>query len=157
HIMVATVREHDWNWTEAEREYRRAIELNPGLARAHHWYGLLLSGLKRHDEALSELKRAVEIEPLNASLYANQAIVFANAHRYPAALESIQAADTVQGNDKEWESILGLLHVYQGMYDRGLQEIRAGAGDPPTSNALAWLAYALGRAGKRAEAIQIIE
>jgi len=157
HIMVATVREHDWNWTEAEREYRREIELNPGLARAHHWYGLLLSGLKRHDEAISELKRAVEIEPLNPSLYTNQAIVYANAHRYPAALESAQAAVTVDGKDKERDSVLGLLHIYQGMYDRGLQEIRIGAGNPPTSDNLPWLAYALGRAGKHGEARQIIE
>jgi len=157
HIMVATVREHDWNWAEAEREYRRAIELNPGLARAHHWYGLLLSGLKRHDEAISEMKRAVEIEPLNASLYANQAIVYANAHRYPAALESVQAARTVQGNDKEWESILGLLHIYQGMYERGIEEIRIGVGHRPRSEELPLLAYALGRAGKHAEALQTIE
>ncbi len=157
HIMVATAREHDRNWTEAEREYRRAVELNPGLARAHHWYGLLLSGLKRHDEAISELKRAVEIEPLNASLYTNQAIVYANAHRYPAALGSAQAAITVEGEDKESKCILGLLHVYQGMYDRGLQEIRIGAGNPPIADALPLLAYALGRAGKHGEARQIIE
>jgi len=62
HIMVATAREHDWNWTEAEREYRRAIELNPGLARAHHWYGLLFKWTKKNmTKAISELKRAVEI------------------------------------------------------------------------------------------------
>jgi tetratricopeptide (TPR) repeat protein len=157
HTMVATIREHDWNWTEAEREYRRSIELNPGLARAHHWYGLLLSGLKRHDEAISEIKRAVEIEPLNASLYANQAIVYANAHRYPAALESAQAAIKLESDDKESRCILGLLHVYQGMYERGLGEIRVGAGDPPSSEYLPFLAYALGRAGKRREALQTIE
>jgi eukaryotic-like serine/threonine-protein kinase len=155
HIMVATVREHDWNWAEAEREYRRAIELNPGLARAHHWYGLLLSALKRHDEAISELKRAVEIEPLNASLYANQAIVYANAHRYSDALESVNAARTISGSGKSWNEILGMLHIYQGMYDRGLEEIRSGAAESATIDD-SFLAYALGRAGKRREALQMI-
>ena len=156
HIMVATVKEHDWNWAEAEREYRRAIELNPGLARAHHWYGLLLSALKRHDEAVSELKRAVEIEPLNASLYANQAIVYANAHRYSDALESVNAARTISGSGKSWNDILGMLHIYQGMFDRGLEEIRSGAAEPRRIDDLLQLAYALGRAGKRREALQMI-
>jgi eukaryotic-like serine/threonine-protein kinase len=151
HIMVAAVREHDWNWGEAEREYRRAIELNPGLARAHHWYGLLLSALKRHDEAISELKRAVEIEPLNGSLYANQAVVYANAHRYAEALESVNAARTIEGSGKRWNDILGMLHIYQGMYDRGLEEVRSGVNDLPQ------LAYALGRAGRRQEALQMID
>jgi TolB-like protein/Tfp pilus assembly protein PilF len=155
HIMVATVREHDWNWAEAEREYRRAIELNPGLARAHHWYGLLLSALKRHDEAVAELKRAVEIEPLNASLYANQALVYANARRYSDALESVNAARTISGSGKSWNGILGMLHIYQGMYDRGLEEIRSGAAESATIDDL-FLAYALGRAGRRREALQMI-
>jgi Flp pilus assembly protein TadD len=109
----------------ADREYRRA--LNPGLARAHHWYGLLLSVLKRHDEAISELKRAVEIEPLNGSLYANRAMVYPNARRYAEALESINVARTIDGNGKRWNGILGMLHIYQGMYDRGLEEIRSEA------------------------------
>ena len=158
HIMVATVKEHDWNWAEAEREYRRAIELNPGLARAHHWYGLLLSALKRHDEAISELKRAVEIEPLNASLYAIQALVYANAHRYADALESVNAAGTIEGSGKRWNDLLGMLHIYEGKYDQGLEEIRSsGAADPPTIDHLLQLAYALGRAGKSTEALQMID
>ena len=157
HIMVATVREHDWSWAEAEGEYRRAIELNPGLARAHHWYGLLLSALKRPDEAISELKRAVEIEPLNPSLYANQAVVYANAHRYADAMESINAARTIEGSGKSWNGILGMLHIYQGMYDQGLEEIRSGAAEPPTMDELLGRAYALGRAGRRREALQMID
>jgi len=157
HIMVATVREHDWSWAEAEGEYRRAIELNPGLARAHHWYGLLLSALKRPDEAISELKRAVEIEPLNPSLYANQALVYANAHRYADAMESINAARTISGSGKSWNGILGMLHIYQGMYDQGLEEIRSGAAEPPTMDELLGRAYALGRAGRRREALQMID
>ena len=156
HLMVATVAEHDWNWGKAEREYRRAIELNPGLARAHHWYGLLLSALKRHEEAISELKRAVEIEPLNASLYANQALVYANAHRYTDALESVNAARTISGSSESWNGILGMLHIYQGLYEQGLEEIRSGAADPPGIDDLLPLAYALGRAGRRREALQMI-
>jgi len=117
---------------------------------------LLLSALKRHDEAISELKRAVEIEPLNGSLYANQALVYANAHRYSDALESVNAALTISGSDKSWNEILGMLHIYQGMYEQGLEEIRSGAAEPPRIDYLLGLAYALGRAGRRREALQMI-
>jgi len=157
HIMLASVREHDWNWAEAEREYRRALELNPGLARAHHWYGLLLSALKRHDEAIFQLQRAVEIEPLNGALYASQALVYANAHKYEDALQSANAAATIAGSSKRWNDVLGMLHIYQGMYDRGLEEIRSSTTDPPTIHDLYPLAYALGRAGKTNEARQLID
>ena len=157
HIMVATVREHDWNWTDAEREYRRAIELNPGLARAHHWYGLLLSAVKRHDEAISEIKRAVEIEPLNPRLYENEAMVYANAHRYPDAMESVKAALTMASNYEGAHTVLGMLFVYQGMYERGIQEILTGARGLPKMDSSQLLAFALGRTGRRREALQITD
>ncbi len=98
----------------------------------------------------------MEIEPLNASLYANQAIVYANAHRYSDALESVNAARTISGSGKSWNDILGMLHIYQGMFDRGLEEIRSGAAEPRRIDDLLQLAYALGRAGKRREALQMI-
>jgi tetratricopeptide (TPR) repeat protein len=47
HMMLADVMETEWDWAGAEQEYKRAIELNPGLARAHHWYAILLSNLQR--------------------------------------------------------------------------------------------------------------
>ena len=49
---------HEFDWAGAEREYRRAIELNPGLARAHHWYALLLIEMNRPNEAIAEIQRA---------------------------------------------------------------------------------------------------
>jgi tetratricopeptide (TPR) repeat protein len=50
---------------EAEREYLRALELNPNYATAHQWYGELLCGLKQYDEADREMKRAVSLDPLS--------------------------------------------------------------------------------------------
>jgi TolB-like protein/Tfp pilus assembly protein PilF len=154
HIMVATVKEHDWDWTNAEREYRRAIELNPGLARAHHWYGLFLSAQKRHDEAISEVKRAVEIEPLTYSLYENVAIVYAYAHRYPEAVETINQA---VGMDDAGQSVRGLIFVLQGEPDRGIKELLAGEAAAPTLNGSHLLGFAFAKAGKTKQALQIIQ
>ncbi len=154
HIMVASVREHDWDWTNAEREYRRAIELNPGLARAHHWYGLLLSAQKRHDEAITEVKRAVEIEPLTYTLYENVAIVYAYAHRYPEAVEAINQA--VAMDYQGARTVRGLLFVYQGDPDPGIKEILAGEAGAPTPHGSHLLGFAYARAGKTEQALQII-
>jgi Tfp pilus assembly protein PilF len=54
---------YDWDWTSAEKEYKRAIELNPRYAVAHQWYGGYLSAMGRGNEAILEKKQAVDLEP----------------------------------------------------------------------------------------------
>jgi len=55
----------DWDWSSAESEFKRAIELNPGYAVTHHWYAECLAGMGRHAEALAEIKQAQELDPLS--------------------------------------------------------------------------------------------
>src|SRR6266481_4018693 len=66
HTSLALVKEHfEWDWTGAEREFKRAIELNPNSATAHHWYGDYLANMGRQEEGLRETKRAQELDPLS--------------------------------------------------------------------------------------------
>ncbi|HUK46769.1 MAG TPA: winged helix-turn-helix domain-containing protein, partial [Terriglobales bacterium] len=66
HASLAFIAEtHEWDWTTAEREYKRALELNPGDARAHHWYAGYLTYQGRFDEGIAEEKRARELDPLS--------------------------------------------------------------------------------------------
>ena len=62
---------YDWDWDEAERLFRRAIELNPQYAMAYHWCAVYHSAMERHDEALSAEKRARELEPLSLIINKN--------------------------------------------------------------------------------------
>lgn len=71
--------------------------------------------------------------------------------------DAIQEQGPEAQSGKRWNDVLGMLHIYQGKYDQGLEEIRSGAADPPTIDDLLQLAYALGRAGKRREALQMID
>jgi tetratricopeptide (TPR) repeat protein len=67
HVALAAVIEaYDWNWTAAEREYRRAIQLNPELPAAHLWYGMFLRDQNRLKEALPELRHAAQLDPHSA-------------------------------------------------------------------------------------------
>jgi len=66
HTSLGLVKEHfDWDWTGAEREFKRAIELNPNSATAHHWYGDYLSNMGRFEEGMHETKKALESDPLS--------------------------------------------------------------------------------------------
>lgn len=66
HTSLGLVKEHfDWDWAGAEREFKRAIELNPNLATAHHWYGDFLANMGRSEEGLHETSRAQELDPLS--------------------------------------------------------------------------------------------
>src|SRR5206468_8190742 len=74
HVALAAVIEaYDWNWKGAEREYRRAIELNPALPSAHLWYGMFLRDQGRMPEALPELRRAAQLDPYSVMTSINLA------------------------------------------------------------------------------------
>jgi Tfp pilus assembly protein PilF len=62
---------YDWDWAGAEIEFKRAIELNPGSADAHVWYGVFLAQMERGSEGIAELKRAEALDPLSLSVHVN--------------------------------------------------------------------------------------
>lgn len=76
---------YEWDWQAAEREFKRAIELDPNYTLAPHWYGLFLAEMGRFDEAIASEKRALEIEPLSIPINADLARVFFYARRYNEA------------------------------------------------------------------------
>ena len=78
---------YDRNRPEAEREFRRAIELNPSYATAHHWFALVLSAMGRQDEALSEIKIAGQLDPRSAIIYSAIATVYYYGRQYEQAVE----------------------------------------------------------------------
>ncbi len=82
--VIAT---HDWNFPEAEREYRRSIETNPNSATAHQWYGEMLYTTRRFAEAESHLKRAVELDPLAPIVASELAVVSYYSGKYDVAIE----------------------------------------------------------------------
>ena len=88
HNSLAAVRHlYDWNWPGAEQEFRRALELNPNYAVAHQWYASLLSGLGRHEEALTEVLWARELDPLSLVINAFVGFIHMRARRYDQAIE----------------------------------------------------------------------
>jgi eukaryotic-like serine/threonine-protein kinase len=89
---------YDWDWTAAEREFRKAIELNPRYVTAHQWYGLFLGGMGRFDEAEAEMQKALDLDPVSAPVYADYGKVLYLARRYPEALEKYNKASDINAS-----------------------------------------------------------
>jgi serine/threonine-protein kinase len=83
---------HDWEWDEAERRFRRALALKPGLAIAHHWFSEYWMARGNTEEALAELQRAEDLDPLSVILPTDRCRALYFARRYPEALASCRRA-----------------------------------------------------------------
>ena len=87
HASLAFVEMHyDWNWPAAEKEFRRAIELNSSYATAHHWYAYYLMAMGRREESLAEIRRAQELDPLSLIIQRDVADMLYYARRYDDAI-----------------------------------------------------------------------
>jgi len=158
HISLAAVLEaYDWDWAGAEREYRRALELNPGLASAHLWYGMFLRDQGRLQEALPELRRAAQLEPFAALTAVNLAYGLLAEGNYSAALEQSRRAAELAPGLATVDVILS--HAYRAASDTAESEaalaraLQSAGGNP---HALSMLACELVRLGRREESLRLV-
>ncbi len=154
HIALGMVlRNSDWDWSGAEREYRRAIQLNPNSADAHHVYGILCNILGRHDQAVAEVKRARELDPLAVRISSNVGDMLLCARKYDEAIQELRKALDIHPDDGLTHIVLGRVYLQKRMVQEALVEIQTGFRDNGApGSAKAWLAYALAVAGRTAEA-----
>jgi TolB-like protein/DNA-binding winged helix-turn-helix (wHTH) protein len=115
HLALANVLFDSWEWGSAEREYQKALELDSKFASAHHWYGLSLSCLGRHREALVHLQRAVELDPLNLKFNADLGYGYVNARYYDLALNQLN--HTLQMEPRFFITYEYLAQLYRAMGD----------------------------------------
>ena len=88
--LALVVQNYDWDWETSDREFRRAIELNPNYATAHHWYAEHLMWEGRFDEALAESERARELDPLSLIIAADNGAILYYARQYDRAIAQFQ-------------------------------------------------------------------
>ena len=161
HTSLAKVRaDYDWDWEGAEKEFKRAIDLNPNYATAHHWYGNYLARRRRFDEALAELNRAQELDPLSRSINSAIGALFYDMRQYDQAIEhilkSVEMDSTYAGGGLH--NFLGLAYEQKGMYEEAIAEfqqaVSASRGD---SEAAVNLGHAYAVSGRRREARDVLD
>jgi tetratricopeptide (TPR) repeat protein len=121
HTALAGALIDSYHWEEGEKEYKRAIELNPNYALAHMWYGLYLSYIGRHDEAIVHMKRALELDPLNIKFNHNLALVYSDARQYDLAVELYKRALDMDPSFASGWGNLGNVYFDMGKYDLWLE------------------------------------
>ncbi|HSZ00469.1 MAG TPA: winged helix-turn-helix domain-containing protein [Terriglobales bacterium] len=159
HNALAAVKEdYDWDWVGAEREFHRAIELNPGYATAHQWYAELLSELGRHKEALAEIRQAQQLDPFSLIINAVYADVLRTAGQDDLAINQLRKTLEIDPNFAHAHFHLGLTLLRKGAFEQAIAEIQTAATLSPNVNDYqGGLGYAYARAGKRAEALNVLE
>jgi serine/threonine-protein kinase len=136
---------YDYDFPAAEREYRRALELNPNYATAHQWLAEHLSSMKRFDEALAEIKRALELDPLSIIINRIYADILVDARRFDEAIVQFRKTIELDPNFPTAHFFLGRAYESQGMYDEAVREYSKSAavsGFPPDQLARMNEAYA---------------
>ena len=113
---------YDWDWAQAENDYRTAIKLNPENATAHHWYALALAYQGRLAESLTEIKRAQSLDPLSLAINSNLGRILYFNRKYDQAIQQLKY--TLQLDENFWGAHYKLAEVYSklGRYDEALTE-----------------------------------
>jgi serine/threonine-protein kinase len=125
HNSLAMVKEsYDWDWEGAEREYRRAIELNPNYATAHQWYAGYLGAMGKHDESITENKQAQELDPLSPIIGADLGTNFISARQYDQAITEFQKVLEMDPDYIIAHLFLGMAYAGKEMYDEAIAEVK---------------------------------
>ena len=153
HVALALILEnYDWDWNTAEKEYRRAIALNPNYATAHQWYAEFLTWQGRFDEALRESESARRLDPLSLIIATDRAAIFYFSRQYDRAIEQFQSVRDMDPGFARVHMVIDA-YVQQGRFTEALadlEEWRRAAGDGTYPNSR--LVYLYGRMGQRDKA-----
>ncbi len=148
--LALIVQNHDYDWQTAEKEFKRAIELNPNYATAHHWYAEHLTWRGRFDEALRESERARQLDPLSLIIAADNGATLYYSRQYDRAIAQFTA---VRELDPDFPRASMILYAYvqKGMFAEALADTQK---QFPGATPWWWSAraYIYGRAGRQGEA-----
>ncbi len=121
HYELAAVHFYgDWDWTGAEKEFRHALELNPGDAESHRFYSFFLAARGRKEEALAESRKAQELDPLSISTQLTAGFVFYFAREYDKSIEQCRTALELDPNSAGAYDCTGSSYLAEGMYEQAI-------------------------------------
>ena len=117
---------YQWDWTEAEAEFKRAIAANPNYPTAHHWYGDFLAGRGRLDEALKEMRRGLELDPLSRIIRTEVAWIYYLKRRDDEAMTQTDSVVQLDPNFGHVYFVRSLVYLHQRDYQKALAAIERG-------------------------------
>jgi len=157
HTSLAFHYHQSWRWEEAEKEFKRAISLNPNYPTAHHWYQILLEALGRNDEAFAEIKRGLELDPLSPVLEVNIGEAYVRKDDFDSAMEHAKRLVQLDPNFALAHQIYGLAYLKQRRYAEAIPEFKQNVTNDRSAFSLSNLGYVLAVAGRRDEAVAVLK
>ena len=146
----------EWDWAGAEKGLKRAIELNPNYATAHHWYSILLELTGHPDEAVMEAKRAQELDPLSLIINTSFGDRLFSARQYDRAIEQLRSTIEIDPNFIDAHGSLGEVYLQQKFYDQAIAEFQKAKQAENSAWASAKIGQVYAMSGKTADARRII-
>lgn len=149
--LALIVQNYDWDWQTAEKEFRRAIDLNPNYATAHHWYAEHLMWRGRFNEALQESERARQLDPLSLIVAADNGAILYFSRQYDGAIAKWRS---VLQMDPEFRRahLIRAAYVEKGMYSEAIADTERMRPEVGTPMYWSWLTIIYGRSGQSAQA-----
>ena len=124
HISIAEILwSYDWDWAAAAQEFKRALDLDPGSARTHSYYGSYLSSMGRHDESIAQFKRALEISPLDVNIMVELGWRLYVARRYDEATAQFRKMIDMDPGIPAVHGGLSLVYEATGLFAEALDEM----------------------------------
>ena len=157
HVALGVVKmQYDWDWAGAEREFRRAIVLDPSDGAAHRLYGWLLIALGRFEEAQAQMRRPLDNEPLNDFNLMELGLSHYFARQYEQAIEQSRRAIGVDSTSYWSHMLLGWAHEQQGGFSAAIDDLSQASRLCDNPQVIASFGHVYAASGSRAEAQKVI-
>jgi len=155
--LASIIGTYDWEWAESTKEFKRAIELNPNYATAHHWYsdGPLLA-MGQLDEAIAEMKRAQELDPLSLIINSELGTNYIMARQYDKAIEQLRKTIEMDPTFYYAHWNLGEAYELKGSFPEALAEYQTSKRLVDDPNILGLMGHLYAVSGKREEALKTL-
>ena len=158
HHALARAAQQEWDWVGAEREYRRAIGLNPNYARARVWYSMYLVAMKRFEEALTEARRAQQLDPVSPEVNTYAGNAYLMAGRTEEGMASLQKALELDPQYSDANLLRARTYMTSGMHAQAVADLQQALSLKKEREPLLLgaLAHAYASAGQREEALELV-
>lgn len=158
HGTLAQIYQSERDWGGTEREFKRALTLNPSYAFGHYRYSAFLSRAGRHEEAVAEVRRASELDPLSPGTMSGLGQALLMARRYEESQQAFLKAMEIDSNYFPAHLMLADVYDAEGMFAQSLAELQKAAslspGDPQVP---AFLGYVYGKSGRKQDAERVLK
>jgi adenylate cyclase len=156
HISLGVIlARNDWNWGEAERCYRRAIEIDPDNGAAYFWFSGLLGITGRVEESIAAAEKAKELDPFSGLVEYNLARLYYYAREYDRSLKILSSQTIIEQDDTKILYLKGLNYIQQGLLAKALSTFQT-ISEKNRMLGIAAMGYTLGKMGRRSDALRLI-